>query len=184
MKIYTKTGDKGQTSLFGGTRVSKHHIRIESYGTIDELNAHIGMLRDLEINHTDFLLTIQNELFVLGAMLATEKTKETKLRINIIDEKAVKLLENEIDRLNESLPQMTHFILPGGHVAVSQCHICRCICRRAERLIVHLNEIDPIDEICIQYVNRLSDYLFVLGRKIALENNTNEIKWMPKKIII
>ncbi len=184
MKIYTKTGDKGSTSLFGGTRVSKHHIRIESYGTIDELNAHIGLLNDLCSNpkHKTFLLKIQYELFVLGAMLATEKKKEEKLRIQTISINSVTDLENEIDRLNEGLPQMTHFILPGGHPTLSNCHICRCICRRAERLIVHLNEIDPIDEICIQYVNRLSDYLFVLGRKIAFENNIEEIKWMPEKL--
>lgn len=184
MKIYTKTGDTGSTSLFGGTRVSKHHIRIESYGTIDELNAHIGLLNDLCSNqkHKAFLLKIQHELFVLGAMLATEKKKEEKLRIQTISMDSVMDLENEIDSLNDNLPQMTHFILPGGHPTISNCHICRCICRRAERLIVHLNEIDPIDEICIQYVNRLSDYLFVLGRKIAFENNIEEVKWIPEKI--
>ncbi len=183
MKIYTKTGDKGTTSLFGGTRVSKHDIRIESYGTVDELNANLALLRDLITNthHTDFLLQIQHNLFVIGSMLATENAKKELLKIDLISEESIVVIENEIDSLTATLPQMTHFILPGGHQTVSVCHICRCICRRAERLVVHLSELEIIDENCIKYLNRLSDYLFVLSRKLASENGVEEIKWMPKK---
>ena len=184
MKIYTKTGDKGTTSLFGGTRVPKHHIRIESYGTIDELNAHIGLLRDSIANkrHLDFLLTIQNELFVIGSQLATETNKQEKLKIQKISNTSITQIEKEIDVLTAALPLMTNFILPGGHITVSYCHIARCICRRAERLLVHLNEINPIDPECLEYVNRLSDYLFILARKLGQENEVNEVKWTPSKL--
>lgn len=184
MKIYTKTGDNGSTSLFGGTRVSKFHIRIESYGTLDELNSHLGLLRDLinTIQHKEFLLAIQNDLFVIGSHLATEKNKEKKLKIDSIQSEHISTLENEIDRLDTSLPLMTHFILPGGHIAVSQCHISRCVCRRAERLIVLLQESKEIDPIYVKYINRLSDYLFVLARKLAHELDIEEVKWIPKKI--
>ena len=190
MKIYTKTGDKGTTSLFGGTRVPKHHIRIDSYGTVDELNSYIGLIRDQEIeNHSkEILIQIQDRLFTLGAILATAPEKETlksgKQRLNIprISEEDINLLENEMDRMNETLPEMTHFVLPGGHPTVSYCHITRCICRRAERLTTLLNEQEPIDELVLMYLNRLSDYLFVLARKLTKDLQAEEIKWVPKRI--
>ncbi|MBJ2172981.1 cob(I)yrinic acid a,c-diamide adenosyltransferase [Aureibaculum sp. A20] len=189
MKIYTKTGDKGQTSLYGGTRVPKYHLRIEAYGTVDELNSHIGLLKDQKITEptAKTLLKVQNELFTLGAMLATPPEKETlkngKERLNIpkITTSDIEYLENEIDTMQQSLPQMTHFVLPGGHQTVSFCHIARCICRRAERLSVQLNENDPIDDHIIMYLNRLSDYLFVLARKLTYDNHVEEIPWLPSK---
>lgn len=183
MKVYTKTGDNGTTSLFGGTRVPKHHIRIESYGTIDELNAYLGLIRDSlnNTNHINFIIQIQNDLFTLGAQLATEKVKEQKLTIETIDKKSIERIEKEIDQLQHNLPKMTHFILPGGHTSVSICHVARCICRRAERLITALNETEPIDQNNLQYINRLSDYLFVLSRKIGQEFNIEETKWQPNK---
>ena len=147
MKIYTKTGDDGTTALFGGTRVPKHHIRIESYGTVDELNSYIGLIRDMDINDRfkKILLKIQDDLFIIGSILATDpeksKLKSGKERLNIdkIKEEDISMLENEIDAMNDSLPQMTHFILPGGHTTVSYCHIARCVCRRAERMTSLLN---------------------------------------------
>lgn len=190
MKIYTKTGDKGKTSLFGGTRVPKYHLRIESYGTIDELNANIGLIRDQEIDthSSKILLKIQNELFTLGAMLATPPEKETlksgKERLNIekINNEKIELLETEMDTMNENLPPMTHFILPGGHTTVSYCHIARCICRRAERITTQLSDESDINPQILMYLNRLSDYLFVLARKLTLDTNTEEIAWIPEKI--
>jgi cob(I)alamin adenosyltransferase len=190
MKIYTKTGDKGTTALFGGTRVAKHHIRIESYGTVDELNSHIGLIRDQEIDakSKEILVHIQDRLFTLGAMLATdpEKTilKSGKERLNIprITEDDIELLEKEMDTMNDSLPAMTHFVLPGGHTTVSYCHIARCVCRRAERLATLLNEQEPIDERVLKYLNRLSDYLFVLARKLTYTMQVEEILWVPKKL--
>lgn len=189
MKIYTKTGDNGTTALFGGTRVKKYNPRIESYGTVDELNSYIGLIKDQDINSNakEALLKIQNELFTLGAMLATPPEKETlksgKERLNIpkIDEDSILFLENEIDKMDEILPQMTHFILPGGHQAVSFCHVARCVCRRAERLSVELNDDEPINEDILKYLNRLSDYLFVLARKLSLDLQVEEIKWIPTK---
>lgn len=189
MKIYTKTGDQGKTSLFGGTRVPKHHIRIESYGTVDELNSYLGLIRDQQIdqNYKTFLADIQHDLFTVGAILATphenEMLKNGQPRLNIqrIEEKDIEKLELAIDAMNESLPPMTNFVLPGGHTTVSYCHIARCVCRRAERLAVHLNEIDPIDERVLQYLNRLSDYLFVLARKLTFDLQAKEVKWIPKK---
>jgi cob(I)alamin adenosyltransferase len=190
MKIYTKTGDKGTTALFGGTRVAKHHIRIESYGTVDELNSHIGLIRDQEIDakSKEILVHIQDRLFTLGAILATdpEKTilKSGKERLNIprITEDDIELLEKEMDTMNDSLPAMTHFVLPGGHTTVSYCHIARCVCRRAERLATLLNEQEPIDEQVLKYLNRLSDYLFVLARKLTYTLQGEEILWVPKKL--
>jgi cob(I)alamin adenosyltransferase len=190
MKIYTKTGDKGTTALFGGTRVAKHHIRIESYGTVDELNSHIGLIRDQEIDvrSKEILIHIQDRLFTLGAILATDpkKTilKSGKERLNIpkIIEDDITLLEREIDVMNESLPPMTHFVLPGGHTTVSYCHIARCVCRRTERLVALLNEQEPTDELVLKYLNRLSDYLFVLARKLTHYLQAKEIKWIPKKL--
>lgn len=190
MKIYTKTGDKGSTSLFGGTRVPKHHIRIESYGTVDELNAHIGLLKDQNPGeHTKILLNrIQDRLFTIGSILATEPTKATlksgkdRLGINRISDADIVQLEEEMDRLNEELPPMTHFILPGGHQAVSFCHIARCVCRRAERMATALHEINPFDQEVLMYLNRLSDYLFVLARKLSKDLNAEEVKWIPEKV--
>lgn len=189
MKIYTKTGDKGTTALFGGTRVPKHHIRIECYGTVDELNSYIGLIRDQEIDEhkKKVLLQIQNNLFIAGSILATDpdkailKSGKELLKIEKIKEEDVNMLENEIDKMNKFLPQMTHFILPGGHTTVSYCHISRCVCRRAERLASHLNEIEPINELVLMYLNRLSDYLFVLARMLTQELQIEEIKWTPKR---
>lgn len=189
MKIYTKTGDKGTTALFGGTRVPKHHIRIESYGTVDELNSYIGLIRDQEINnhYKDILIDVQDRLFTVGAILATDPEKAMlksgKERLNIpkVTEDDIHVLEKEMDTMNEALPPMTHFVLPGGHQTVSFCHIARCVCRRAERLATALHENEPFDERTLQYLNRLSDYLFVLARKLSYDLQANEIKWIPKK---
>ncbi|WP_299768749.1 cob(I)yrinic acid a,c-diamide adenosyltransferase [uncultured Dokdonia sp.] len=190
MKIYTKTGDKGTTALFGGTRVPKHHIRIDSYGTVDELNSHIGLIRDQEIDprSKEILVHIQDRLFTVGAVLATDPEKMTlkngKDRLNIprVDEEDITLLETEMDTMNDHLPPMTHFVLPGGHTTVSYCHIARCVCRRAERLATALYEAEPFDEYTLKYLNRLSDYLFVLARKLSHDLQADEIKWIPKKI--
>ncbi len=181
MKIYTKTGDKGTTSLFGGKRVSKHHIRVEAYGTIDELNAYIGLLRDqsISIDSKKSLLRIQNELFVLGSLLATPPEKVNKQKdTNKIEKQHVSYLEKEIDKMNENLAAMTHFILPGGHTIVSYCHIARNICRRAERRVVHLAEESQVDAVLIGYLNRLSDYLFVLARKLSKDLQVKETLWI------
>ena len=189
MKVYTKTGDTGTTALFGGTRVPKHHIRIESYGTVDELNSHIGLIRDQDISdlYKNVLIEVQDRLFTVGAILATPPEKETlkngqpRLQNLGIVESDIEFLENEIDTMEESLPSMTHFVLPGGHTTVSYCHIARCVCRRAERLAVHLNDIEPTDERVIKYLNRLSDYLFVLARKLSHDLNADEVQWIPRK---
>ncbi|MBD3724855.1 MAG: cob(I)yrinic acid a,c-diamide adenosyltransferase [Flavobacteriaceae bacterium] len=189
MKVYTKTGDKGTTALFGGTRVPKHHIRIESYGTVDELNSHIGLIRDQEINplYKAVLIEVQDRLFTVGAILATPPEKEVlkngqqRLNINRISENDIQYLEQEIDKMDAELPPMTHFVLPGGHTTVSYCHIARCVCRRAERLTVHLHELEPIDETVLTYLNRLSDYLFVLARKLSHDLGAEEVKWIPRK---
>ncbi|SFU61754.1 cob(I)alamin adenosyltransferase [Pustulibacterium marinum] len=189
MKIYTKTGDKGTTSLFGGTRVPKHHIRIDAYGTVDELNSWIGLIKDQKVapRTKEILNYIQDRLFTIGAILATPPEKEIlkngKQRLNIpkISEEDVTILEQEMDMMNAELPPMTHFILPGGHQSVSFCHITRTICRRAERISTLLNEEEPIDASVIQYLNRLSDYLFVLARKLSNDLQAEEIKWIPKK---
>ncbi|VXB01771.1 Cob(I)yrinic acid a,c-diamide adenosyltransferase [Flavobacterium sp. 9AF] len=189
MKVYTKTGDKGTTALFGGTRVPKHHIRIESYGTVDELNSHIGLIRDQEMqsHYKTVLIEIQDRLFTLGAILATPPEKETlkngqpRLQQLGIIESDIEYLEKEIDTMEENLPPMTHFVLPGGHITVSYCHIARCVCRRAERLVTHLNDIEPTDTYVMKYLNRLSDYLFVLARKLSYDVKAEEVKWIPRK---
>ncbi len=189
MKVYTKTGDKGTTALFGGTRVAKDHIRIESYGTVDELNSWIGLIRDQQIKGTykSILMEIQDRLFTAGAILATPPDKETlkngkpRLAIPLIAETDIELLENEIDKMETDLPPMTHFVLPGGHSTVSYCHIARCVCRRAERLSVHLGHEEPIDPLVVKYLNRLSDYLFVLARKLSADLQAEEVKWIPRK---
>ena len=189
MKIYTKTGDKGSTSLIGGVRVPKHHIRIEAYGTVDELNSYIGLIRDqgIEEHLSEVLIKIQTQLFTLGAMLATPSEKEfmksgkERLKIEKISPNSIQLLEDEIDNMNETLKPMTHFVLPGGHQTVSFCHIARCICRRAERIASQLNENETVDMQILIYLNRLSDYLFVLARKLTDLNQVEEIKWIPEK---
>ena len=189
MKVYTKTGDKGTTALFGGPRVPKHHIRIESYGTIDELNSHIGLIRDQKINqlYKNTLMHIQDRLFTVGAILATDPEKAVlksgKQRLNIpkISNEDIERLEKEMDIMEASLPPMTHFVLPGGHQTVSFCHIARTVCRRAERLASHLNELEPFQPETLMYINRLSDYLFVLARKLSHDLQAEEIKWIPQK---
>lgn len=181
MKIYTKTGDKGQTSLIGGTRVPKHHERIEAYGTVDELNSFIGLIRDQQIDEhsKNILIEIQDRLFTIGSSLASDPEK-SKMKIPDLKEEDVILLENEIDKMNESLPEMRSFVLPGGHTTVSFCHITRCVCRRAERLSIHLAEHSFVSELVIKYLNRLSDYLFVLSRKFSQDLHVLEIPWKPR----
>lgn len=181
MKVYTKTGDKGQTSLIGGTRVPKHHIRIEAYGTVDELNSHIGLIRDQQIDEESkkILVEIQDRLFTIGSSLASDPEK-SKMKIPDLKEEDVTLLEKEIDKMNETLPEMRSFVLPGGHTTVSYCHIARCVCRRAERLTIHLSENSFVAELVIKYLNRLSDYLFVLSRKLSHDLHATEIPWKPR----
>ena len=181
MKIYTKTGDKGFTSLIGGTRVAKHHLRIESYGTVDELNSYIGMIRDQQIaeHYKDVLKEIQDRLFTIGSSLAADPER-SKMVIPDLHTEDIELLEKEIDQMNGALPPLKHFILPGGNNTVSWCHIARCVCRRAERLCVHLAEDSPVDEKVNIYLNRLSDYLFTLARKVGFDEEIPENKWIPR----
>jgi cob(I)alamin adenosyltransferase len=183
LKIYTKTGDKGTTSLIGGTKVPKSHLRIEAYGTVDELNSHIGLCRDLltdELNRS-ILQEIQDRLFTIGSSLACDPIKEPKMRIPDLKEEDVVLLEKEIDKMNEVLAPMKSFILPGGHATISQIHITRCVCRRAERCCVRLElESLEVEQVILKYLNRLSDYLFVLARYAAHLLNTQEIAWKPR----
>lgn len=181
-KIYTKTGDKGATGLFGGARVPKHHIRIESYGTIDELNAHVGLLRDLVLEEDikAVLKEIQDRLFTIGAILATDPAKVDKVKTPDLYTSDVEYLEAKIDQMEQHVPPLTSFILPGGHATVSQCHIARCVCRRAERLTVALNDLQPIHETVLPYLNRLSDYLFMLGRYITVLLEVEEVVWTPR----
>ena len=181
MKIYTKTGDKGQTSLIGGVRVPKYHLRIESYGTIDELNSFIGLVRDQEVDKHDkeVLKEIQDRLFTIGSSLASDPEK-SRMKIPELRREDVELLEMEIDRMNEKLPELKHFILPGGNTAVSFCHAARSICRRAERVTVHLAEQSSVDELIIIYLNRLSDYLFVLSRMLCFNHGIVENVWHPR----
>jgi cob(I)alamin adenosyltransferase len=182
-KIYTKTGDLGKTSLIGGTKVPKSHIRIEAYGTVDELNSYIGLVSDYSENQEikTFLKEIQDRLFTVGSSLACDPDKEPLMKIPDLKEEDVKVLEKEIDRMNEELPVMKNFILPGGHPAVSTAHITRCVCRRAERLCVNMQEHEVfVDALVIKYLNRLSDYLFVLARYIGHLLNVEEIAWRPR----
>ncbi|BAO55771.1 cob(I)yrinic acid a,c-diamide adenosyltransferase [Nonlabens marinus] len=189
MKIYTKTGDTGETSLFGGSRVPKHDLRIDSYGTVDELNSWIGLLRDQKVDEKTqaFLIEVQDRLFTIGSILATPPEKELlkngkeRLTIPKVTDTDILKLEHEMDQMEEALPAMTHFILPGGHQSVSFCHIARTVCRRAERLSTALNELTPVHPQVLKYLNRLSDYLFVLARKLSKDLQAEEIKWIPKK---
>lgn len=181
MKIYTKTGDKGQTSLIGGTRVPKHHSRIETYGTVDELNSYIGLIscQDINENYKLLLKEIQDRLFTIGSSLAADPEK-SKMKIPDLHDSDISLLESEMDTMNEVLPPLKHFILPGGNTVVSYCHVARCVCRRAERLTVALAEDSFVDERVTIYLNRLSDYLFVLARKLNMDFNTEENIWIPR----
>jgi|SRR6185312_11070712 len=181
LKIYTKTGDKGQTSLLGGTRVPKHHMRIEAYGTVDELNSWIGLLRDsvTDKHVQDILIEVQDRLFTMGSSLASDPEK-SKVKIPHLSEDDITLFEKEIDAMDAVLPPMKNFVLPGGHPTVSNCHITRCVCRRAERRVIHLAENEPVDELVIKYLNRLSDYLFMLARKLTQDLKATEVPWKPK----
>lgn len=182
-KIYTKTGDKGGTSLIGGVRVPKSHIRIESYGTVDELNSYIGMVNDLCANEgiSAWLKEIQDRLFTVGSVLATDPGKEIKMKLPDLHDEDVSWLENRIDEMNEVLPEMRAFILPGGQIASSTCHVARCVCRRAERICVQMQESGEfVPPIVIQYLNRLSDFLFTLCRYICHINNAPEIEWRAR----
>ena len=182
IKIYTKGGDKGDTSLLGGTRVSKSHERVEAYGNLDELNSFIGLIRDQEIkiHYREVLLRIQEDLFIAEALIARDPEKEASF-LPAMKEEEITMLENEIDRMNEELPPLRNFILPGGHVAVSFCHVARTVCRRAERSVIRLNKLSPVDDIIIRFLNRLSDYLFVLARKTGQDAGAAEIHWITKK---
>lgn len=181
MKIYTKTGDQGTTSLFGGKRVSKADLRIDTYGTVDELNSYLGLLRDQEVNHKrkEFLVEVQDRLFTIGSILATEPGN-TKVKIPHLQESDIEILEREIDAMDVILPPMRFFVLPGGHTAVSFCHIARTVCRRAERLTIALNATEAIDGLVIKYLNRLSDYLFMLSRMMTQELQVEETPWKPR----
>ena len=182
-RIYTKTGDKGGTSLIGGVRVSKSHIRIESYGTVDELNSCLGMVNDMAANAEigEWLHEIQDRLFTVGAVLATNPDKEVKMKLPDLHDTDVAWLEQQIDKMNEVLPEMRSFILPGGHMASSACHVARCVCRRAERICVAMQEQNEvIPALIIQYLNRLSDFLFVLARYISHLHNAPEIPWRAR----
>jgi cob(I)alamin adenosyltransferase len=182
-KIYTKTGDKGTTSLIGGTKVPKSHLRIEAYGTTDELNSYIGLCRDLlsDAQSRKILLEVQDRIFTIGSSLACDPIKEPKMRIPDLKEKDVALLENEMDRMNQSVAAMKFFILPGGHSTLSHLHVVRCICRRAERCCVRLElESLEVEPIIIKYLNRLSDYLFVLSRYTGHQLKVEEISWNPR----
>lgn len=181
MKIYTKKGDTGTTQLIGGTRVPKHHARIESYGTVDELNSWIGLIRDQPIDgiYRNLLVEIQDRLFTIGSSLASDPEK-SKMKIPDLKEEDVAVLEGEMDRMDALLPEMKSFVLPGGHPVVSYCHIARCVCRRAERLVTQLSEEDHVEPLIVKYLNRLSDYLFVLSRMLARDLNAEETPWKPR----
>jgi cob(I)alamin adenosyltransferase len=181
MKIYTKTGDAGTTSLVAGTRVSKASLKIDAYGTVDELNAWIGVLRDHLANESrkDVLKEIQDRLFTLGADLASEP-EQTKKKIPDLFDSDVEFLEKQMDEMDENIPPLRLFVLPGGHQAVSFAHVARTVCRRAERLIIALSDEESVNPLIIKYINRLSDYLFVLSRKITVEQKTEEVAWRPR----
>ena len=183
MKIYTKTGDSGKTSLLGGTKVFKNNPRIEAYGTVDELNSYIGLLSDFsnDDNAKNILKEIQDRLFTIGAELACDPEKNSRIALPDLHESDVALLEDEIDKMQEELPVMKNFILPGGQPAVSFAHVARCVCRRAERCAVNLQENKgAVDQLIIKYLNRLSDYLFVLARYLGMKNNAPEIIWKAR----
>lgn len=181
MKIYTKKGDKGKTGLIGGTRVPKHNIRIEAYGTVDELNSFLGILRDRAVSESfkEELIFIQDRLFTLGSLLAADPEK-SKMELPKIKEDDLIRLEKSIDQMDTELEPMKFFVLPGGHETVSFCHIARCVCRRAERRVCELDELFSQDPLILAFLNRLSDYLFVYGRFVTLKLGAEEIPWKPK----
>jgi cob(I)alamin adenosyltransferase len=181
-KIYTRTGDKGETSLIGGMRVPKYHLKIDAYGTVDELNSFIGLLRDHDIDphYKNILFQVQENLFVVESVLAAGDEAFFKT-LPCITGHDISLLEQEIDEMNRLLPELHNFILPGGHLAASYAHVARCVCRRAERIIIELSEKEPLPEIIIMYINRLSDYLFVLARKIAFDAGNHDSVWLPRQ---
>jgi cob(I)alamin adenosyltransferase len=181
MKIYTKTGDEGTTSLFGGKRVSKSELRIETYGTVDELNSWIGVLRDQEVNHKrkPVLVEIQDRLFTIGSILATEP-ENTKVKIPALAESDIEFLEKQMDEMDTLLQPMRFFVLPGGHASVSWGHVARTVCRRAERLVIALDHQEKVAPLVIKYLNRLSDYLFVLCRMMTQELGVEETPWRPR----
>lgn len=184
IRIYTKTGDKGSTALIGGTRVSKGHIRIEAYGTVDELNSHMGMIADLARDHdiNEWTYEIQDRLFTIGSSLAKDPNKDIKMALPNLEKKDIEWLENKIDILNEKLPELKSFVLPGGHVASSAAHVARCVCRKAERICVIMqDEKEEVPEFILPYLNRLSDYLHVLARYILLINNVEDKPWIARK---
>lgn len=182
VKIYTKKGDNGTTGLIGGARVPKHHIRIECYGTVDELNSILGVVSDTAASRAvaDWIHEIQDRLFTIGSELATAPGKDIRMKLPDLHEEDVQWLEARIDEMNEGLPEMKSFILPGGHLAASHAHVARCVCRRAERLAVGLAESEPVPELIIPYLNRLSDFLFVLARHLAHKANAPEIPWRAR----
>ncbi|RYY20301.1 MAG: cob(I)yrinic acid a,c-diamide adenosyltransferase [Cytophagaceae bacterium] len=182
MKIYTKTGDQGLTSLIGGARVPKSSLRIDCYGTVDELNSYLGLLRDQEINapRRPLLKEIQDRLFTIGSHLATDPGQDAPKRLPDLHATDVALLETEMDQMDKTLTPLREFILPGGHPAVSFAHVARCVCRRAERLAVQLREDSPVEDLVVMYLNRLSDYLFVLSRAMAHELGVEEVTWKPR----
>lgn len=181
-KIYTKTGDKGETSLFGGKRLPKSHLRIESYGTVDELNSYLGLVRDLveQAEIKGLLKDIQDRLFTIGSNLASDPEKP--LATPDLEPEDITRLESAMDRMTQVLPPLKHFILPGGHPTVSTCHVARCVCRRAERLVVRLSMEETVDNMVIQYLNRLSDYLFVLARYVGSLLGAEEVIWQPRAL--
>jgi cob(I)alamin adenosyltransferase len=181
-KIYTRKGDKGETSLIGGSRVPKFDLRIECYGTVDELNSVVGMLRDLSDCEycKDTLLEIQDRLFTIESHLAADSEKAI-LELPGLNQKDIVFLEKEIDRMNEGLAELTHFILPGGHIAVSWAHIARTVCRRAERHIIKLSTQAEVESLILQYINRLSDYFFVLARRLAFDLKVAENQWKARR---
>ena len=180
-KVYTKTGDAGNTGLIGGTRVPKYHPRLEAYGTVDELNSYIGLIAsyDIGVNEKKMLAVIQNKLFLIGSNLATDDTKSDLKHKLLISEEDVLQLEREMDIMDEQLPELTSFILPGGHPVSGFCHVARTVCRRAERRVIQLSEEIDINPLLVKYLNRLSDYMFVLSRKVLKDLNIDEIKWLP-----
>jgi cob(I)alamin adenosyltransferase len=180
-KIYTKTGDNGETSLIGGARVPKYHLRIESYGTVDELNSYLGIIKDLSTDNDrkSLLYEIQDRLFTIGSELACDPEK-ARMKVPDLYLADIERLEHEIDKMNEVLPELKSFILPGGNILASNCHVARCICRRAERLVVHLATESNIPDLVITYLNRLSDFLFVLSRMVVYENKGEEVAWRPR----
>jgi len=181
-KIYTKSGDQGETSLLGGTRVLKCHERVEAYGNLDELNSFIGLIRDqdIDIHYREILLRIQSNLLIMEALIARDPDKQTH-DLPVLKEEEVNFLEKEIDSMNKELPPLHSFILPGGNIAVSTCHVARAVCRRAERAVVKLNQDQPVEGIIICFLNRLSDYLFILARKIGKDLKAEEKKWEKGK---